>query len=102
MFDVVSKGTERLLLTSVPFAFLFCLQVLCLPARNSKRYDKSAVVIFEEIVVVTGPNGFSGGKLHGDHYWTAAIGLVAWKNVALALNEVQQSDGQLAVEVELP
>lgn len=76
-----------------------------MPARNSKRYDKSAVVIFEEkeeIVAVTGPNGFSGGKLHGDHYWTAAIGLVAWKNVALALNEVQQSNGQLAVEVELP
>lgn len=51
-------------------------------------------------MAVTGPNGFSGGKLHGDHYWTAAIGLAAWKNVAL--NEVQQSDGQLAVEVELP
>ncbi len=35
----------------------------------------------EEIAIcaVTGPNGFGGGKSHGETYWTASIGLIAWR-----------------------
>ncbi len=32
-----------------------------------------------EIYAVTGPNGFGGGKGPKEEYWTASIGLIAWR-----------------------
>jgi len=39
------------------------------------RFDPEEFVIY----AVTGPNGFGGGKAPKEEYWTASIGLIAWR-----------------------
>ena len=46
----------------------------------------------EELLFLTGPNGFGGGRVPGEKLWSASIGLAAYKRPG---EEAVQQDGTL-------
>lgn len=69
--------------------------------KNSKEiqsFESQFSAETEELLALTGSNGFSGGKIPLEKYWTASIDLAAWKSPATG--DIQQADGCLIVQVD--
>ena len=46
----------------------------------------------EELLFLTGPNGFGGGRVPGEKLWSASIGLAAYKRPGAGAGEAVQCD----------
>lgn len=51
----------------------------------------------QEILALTGPSGFGGGKVPAEKLWTASIGLAAWKRPG---EKAQQGQGRLTLKAD--
>lgn len=65
--------------------------------NESRQFEAQFEEKTEELLFLTGPNGFGGGRVPGEKLWSASIGLAAYKRPG---EEAVRQDGTLTLKAD--